>query len=160
MQSILYPWVTDLGLRHQGALLSGMRSCDTAPRHDPSKLLSRVLRASVLIPHAGRFPDERVGYIVWVESEVEWWEKYVTPFLKSYDQYPNHFVVHILQAAEIIGYSAPEECPFFNLRWLEFYKRMCLSLHVNPEGKDQMNERLDADNETFIRNQDEMRGRK
>jgi hypothetical protein len=159
MTSILYPWVMELGLRHQGALMSAMRSCDTAPRHDPSKMLSRVMRASVLTPHSGRFPEERASYIVWVKDERQWWDEYTSPFLRSYDQYPNHFVVHILQAAEIIGYCAPLfECPFFGARWREFYDRMCLSLHVNPETPGQMHTRLNADGETFVRNQDEMRG--
>ena len=53
MPSILLPWVTELGLRHQGVLLSAIRGCDTAPRNDASKNLVRCLRAELLLPHCG-----------------------------------------------------------------------------------------------------------
>lgn len=33
MPSIIQPWVENIGLRHQGVLVSAMRGCDTAPRH-------------------------------------------------------------------------------------------------------------------------------
>ena len=37
----------ELGLRHQGVLISAMRGCDTAPRSDPSKVIQRILRGAV-----------------------------------------------------------------------------------------------------------------
>ena len=51
MTSILQNWVMNLGLRHQGVLVSSIRGCDNAPRHDPSKIIQRLLRGSILIPH-------------------------------------------------------------------------------------------------------------
>lgn len=39
MPSIWQEWAQNLGLRHQGVLIAGVgRGCDTAVRHDPSKI--------------------------------------------------------------------------------------------------------------------------
>jgi hypothetical protein len=71
MPSILQSWVEKLGLRHQGVLVSAMRGCDLAPRHDPSKLAQRLLRGAVLEPHCGRVVKP-VSYIVVEPDEIKW----------------------------------------------------------------------------------------
>lgn len=152
MTSILQPWVENLGLRHQGVLVSALRGCDVAPRHDPSKLIQRLLRGSVLIPHCGRTGQPKT-YIV-VEPDLhKWWEA-VTPFLRSWDHYPNHYVMHFIHATEILGYYAPDDEPSFGSRWFSFYSKACHALHVNPETREQLDHRLNLDEEAFFANQD------
>lgn len=147
MTSIFLEWTTKIGLRHQGVLVSAMRGCDTAPRHDPSKLAQRILRASVLMPHAGRLVNP-ASYITQEPDNEKWWDA-VNPFLYSWDHYPNHYVWHFIHAAEVIGYLAPDEHPIHASRWRRFYFAACAKQHVAPESEREMNKRLNADEELF-----------
>lgn len=151
-QSILQDWVTELGLRHQGVLMSAMRGCDLAPRHDPSKIAQRILRGAVLIPHAGRFANP-ASYITFERDELKWWAM-ISPFLESWDHYPNHYVVHFIHAAEIIGYYGPADYPVYAPRWEKVYLNACHKLHLNPESREQLDDRLNADEEKFKERQD------
>jgi len=157
MPSIWQPWAQEIGLRHQGVLIAGVgRGCDIAIRHDPSKVSQRLLRGAVLVPHCGRFANPKT--YIWQERDAGKWWAGLVPFMNSWDHYPNHYVVHFVHAAEVIGYCGPDEFPVFSSRWKEFYERACKTLHVNPEMADQLNARLDADEEEFYKNQDVVRG--
>lgn len=147
MASILLPWVENIGLRHQGVLMSSIRGCDIAPRHDPSKLAQRLLRAAILMPHAGRFANP-LSYIT-IEPEEGRWFATMRAFSASWDHYPNHYVMHFLHACEIVGYKAPLEVPTFSRRFLMFYDEACNILHVNPEKQSQLDDRLNADEAKF-----------
>lgn len=147
MSSILQPWVQDLGLRHQGVLVSACRGCDVAPRHDPSKLMQRILRGAILEPHCGR-EVKPVSYIV-VEDDPTLWDAAMHAFSSSWDHYPNHYVLHVLHAAEIIGYYGPGKAPTYSHRWNKWYLECCYIMHLNPESKDQLDSRLNADEEAF-----------
>lgn len=147
MPSILQPWVEELGLRHQGVLVSAMRGCDIAPRHDPSKIAQRLLRGAVLEPHCGR-TGKPMTYIM-VEEDYGKWEDLMSPFLHSWDHYPNHYVMHFIHAVEIIGYLGLITIPVFSHRWLEFYKRACNLLHLNPETAEELNNRLNKEEAEF-----------
>jgi hypothetical protein len=46
-KSILQDWVQSLGLRQQGVILTAIRGCDTAPKLDTAKALTRSLRECV-----------------------------------------------------------------------------------------------------------------
>jgi hypothetical protein len=133
-----------------------MRGCDLAPRHDPSKIAQRLLRAAVLVPHGGRFANPKT-YIT-VEPDAEKWREAMAAFLSSWDHYPNHYVVHFIHACEIVGYHGPHEFPVFGERFENFYLNACLALHVNPETREQLDARLLADNEKFLAAQELMRG--
>jgi hypothetical protein len=147
MASIIQPWVEGIGLRHQGVLVSAMRGCDIAPRYDPSKLVQRLLRGAVLEPHCGR-TGKPMTYIMIEPDHAKWWE-IALPFLRSWDHYPNHYVMHFIHATEIIGYLGPNEAPVFSDRWSDFYLRACHALHLNPESRAQLNERLDREEAAF-----------
>lgn len=156
MPSILLPWIETLGLRHQGVLMSAIRGCDVAVRHDPSKIAQRILRGALLIPHAGRFANPRT-YIWQIEDETEW-EAAMQPFANSFDHYPNHYVWHFIHAAEIIGYCGPDEHPVWPCRWLKFYEAMCHRMHVNVEMSWEMDDRLNMDEVNFHKKQQETGG--
>lgn len=147
MTSILQPWIERLGLRHQGVLVSAMRGCDLAPRHDPSKLAQRLLRGAVLEPHCGRFVKP-VSYIV-IEPDIKIWRDTMDAFISSWDHYPNHYVMHFIQAVEIIGYHGPVMSPVFADRWFQLYIKTANILHLNPESKEQLDQRLNADEQAF-----------
>jgi hypothetical protein len=143
-RSILQDWVMGLGLRHQGVLLTVIRGCDTAPKHDPSKLLTRCIREAILNPHCG---DSRKAatFIEWVDDRTLMAR--CDGFAKNLDHYPHHYVMHVIHAIEIIGYKHPSE--EVRCRWLTFYYRLVRGLHMNEETEAQLDQRLDADEETF-----------
>lgn len=148
-RSILQDWVQELGLRHQGVLVASVRGCDTAPRHDPSKLLSRCLRAEILNAHVGDAFKAKTFIEQVSSAELE---ERMNAFLKNCDHYPHHFVMHFVHAAEVVGYHGPSAEA--RMRWRGFYLRACNRLHMNPETSEQLDARLNADEESFAAAQD------
>lgn len=144
MKSILQDWVMELGLRHQGVLLTVVRGCDTAPKDDPSKLFTRCIRAVILNAHCGD-PAKARTFIESV-STYEMLSRF-TAFRSNLDHYPHHYCMHVIHAIEIIGYKHPIEGIRDEFGF--FYLKLCKGLHVNPETEDQLDERLNADEETF-----------
>lgn len=142
--SILQPWVEALGLRHQGVLLTCVRGCDTAPKDDASKLLTRCFRATILRPHCG---DAAKAATFIQQVDLDTLVNRMNAFRKNLDHYPHHYVMHFVHGAEIVGYKHPAE----NVGgpWRRFYFSLCRGLHVIPEPMSQLDERLDADEATF-----------
>jgi hypothetical protein len=142
----LQDWVVGLGLRHQGALLTTVRGCDTAPKNDPSKMFVRCLRALILNAHCGDPAKARtfIEHATFIEVEQRF-----TLFSRNCDHYPHHYVIHLLHSIEIIGYKHPDRATM--LLWRNFYDRLCRGLHLVPEEEEAMDSRLDADEETFAR---------
>lgn len=143
-KSILQDWVQELGLRQQGVLLTGVRGCDLAPKDDPTKLFVRSYRAMILVCHCG---DPRKARTFIEEVEDDELLRRFTAFRKNCEQYPSHWFLHMLHCIEIIGYCHPD--PLVRGTWSAFYYRLCDALHVNPETRDQLNIRLNADEEAF-----------
>ncbi len=135
----------ELGLRHQGVLVSAMRGCDGVPKDDDSKGLIRALRCEILNAHCGD-PAKAASFIEKVsQNELA---RRMTAVTSNFDHYPVHFIQHLMAAAEIIGYY-DGYCQGNGLMWLSFYELLCKKLHVNPETKEQCDKRLDADEKTF-----------
>jgi hypothetical protein len=150
MNSIVQDWAANLGLRHQGVLVSAVRGCDSVPREDPMKQLTRFYRTCLLKAHCG---DARkaASFMLHVDHASEF-DAIAKPVLKSLDHYPIHYLLHFMHAVQIMGYKMPAE----NLArywWQGFYNDLCRKLHVNPETEQQLDERLDADEATFARAQ-------
>ncbi len=147
MTSILQDWVMELGLRHQGVLVSAIRGCDGVPKDDDSKGLIRALRCEILNAHCGD-PVKAASFIEKVsQNELA---RRMTAVTANFDHYPVHFIQHLMAAAEIIGYY-DGYCQGNGLMWLSFYELLCKKLHVNPETKEQCDKRLDADEKTFAK---------
>ena len=151
MISVLQDWVMNLGLRHQGVLVSAMRGCDVAPRHDPSKIIQRLLRGSILIPHVGKYGNPKT--YMCIEDDVNKWWEYANAFLRNWDHYPNHYLIHFIHATEIIGYKGPINSPTFSDRWKMFYWQSCQALHFTPETEEHLDNRLNANEEEFFAQQ-------
>lgn len=144
MKSVLQDWVMTLGLRHQGVLLTAVRGCDTAPKNDPSKVLVRCYRAVILNPFCGSAKKAQT-FIEAVDS-TELLSRFLG-FRKNCDHYPQHYVSHLMHAAEIVGFKHPD--PATRACWTAFYVALCKGLHVNPETEFELDERLNADEVTF-----------
>lgn len=144
MKSVLQDWVIELGLRHQGVLLTSVRGCDTAPKNDPSKDLQRCLRETFINCFCGD-STKSLSFIEKVSDDEL--QNRMKAFADSHDEYPHHYVMHIIHASEIIGWYHPNSLTAS--RWNTFYRTMCKKMHVNSEGKDQLDSRLLADEKTF-----------
>lgn len=131
-------WTHALSRRMQAVLISAVRGCDGAPKHDPSKSVLWALRWDTLNPSDDHFnPRTTTSFMGYTATR----DKDLQTFLGSLDQYPFHFVMHVLHAAEICGYFHPDESR--RSWWFSLYIRACLQhLHVTPETKDEVVERL------------------
>ncbi len=142
MKSILQTWVMELGLRHQGVLLTAVRGCDTVHRDDPVKLIARALRGEMLEPHCGDITKSASFMHQYSSDQLL---LLMEAFAKSFDHYPLHYVIHLIHAAEIVGYYHPTRAD----RWGQFYVRMCSKLHMTPETKTELDHRLGMDEKSF-----------
>lgn len=147
--SILQDWVTALPIRYQGCLLGAIRGCDTLVKRHPAKTITRILRGHVLNPACGD-PRKATSFIEWCEDEHEF-DEAVTAFHNESDAMPHHFVMHLIHAAQILGYRHPTA----ELRalWLLFYIRAVRKMHLAIENEHQLELRLTADEETFGKDQ-------
>lgn len=130
-----------LGLRHQGVLLTGLRGCDGAIKEDCTKPILREMRGLILVPFDIRELNYDRGFMTGFPSQTA-----ATAFdslLRAIDHYPTHFIFHLIHAIEVIGFNHPSilVCDSYTLR----YRKLVRSLHLNPETYSQCNERLNED---------------
>jgi len=141
MTGIMKDWVNELGLRHQGVLVSAVRGVDNESKNDPTKALLRSYRNIVL----NSFNDHPSSFIDIVEfDEIK---TRMLNVLKDFDGYPVHFVFHLLYAAEIIGYKHPDELTRSLWNW--FYRTFVYKLHLNIENEEQLDARLTSNEDEF-----------
>lgn len=149
-RSVLQDWVMALGLRHQGSLLTAVRGCDDAPKDDPSKKFIRCYREVILNAHCGDAAKAATFIERCSPAEVR---LRFRDFRRSTDHYPHHYVMHVVHSIEIVGYHHPDEA--VRTLWQSFYFELCRSLHLNPETREQLETRLNADEQTFARRDSE-----
>lgn len=150
MNSVLQDWVMQLPLRYQGTLLTGIRSCDLAPKNPVSvvecngcstgedtaeRQLSAFLRWCVLNPADPREVDIPGA---WFKSTppAEWKPSQL-------GHYPLHWYSHLMHCFEVVGYCHPDDA--VREQCHEIYCRLAKNLHLNPETRIQMHERLVED---------------
>jgi hypothetical protein len=141
--SVMQEWTYDLSRRTQAVLIAAVRGCDGAPKEDPTKPIVRSLRAAIMVPSNLDYDPLKPGavdmetfmaYHPGVRTSMRQW-------LDSLDQYPMHFVMHLLHAAEIVGYRHPVHKIAEDYLWL--YMTACKNnLHVRPEAESELRERL------------------
>lgn len=142
MPSIVQDWVADLGLRHQGGLMTAVRGCDSVPKEDASKSLVRSYRSYILTAF-GRNPLSFIEF-----TPLSKLRERMQSVANNFDHYPIHFVLHLVQAAEIVGYHHPET--LVRQLWLHFYTLMCHKMHLQPESKEALDTRLYACETVFV----------
>lgn len=151
MKSVLQDWVMELPLRLQGTLLTAIRGCDLAPKFplppDSSYIiedgraigaereLTAFLRFCVMNP-----ADERE-----VDIPGAFFQSYPPTGWKpsQFGHYPEHWYAHLMHAFEVVGYCHP--APPIRDEGYEIYVKFVRNLHLNPESRAQMFERLTED---------------
>lgn len=155
-------WVNDLNFMMQSVLLTAVRAADGLPKNHVSKLLLRWYRRCVLYSafesrEAGRpivlsrpwtlgggsFTGPSYEGLHPIDEEATWrsFDRYVVDkYLASVDEIPHHFHLHLMHAAQIVGYYHSD--PVLRAWWNRFYLRCVNDMHLFPESKDAMDKRL------------------
>lgn len=150
--SIIQPWAADLGLRHQGVLVSAIRGCDSVNREDPSKYLVCVFRGVLLRPHCR---DLAKSASFMVPFDAENWDHASADFYRSIDHYPNHWLLHWTHACQIVGYKYRNNLPPASLEidtrdaFIQMYLRIVKKFHMEPETEVSLDARLNANEDDF-----------
>jgi hypothetical protein len=133
-------WVCQLPLRHQGVLLTAIRGCDGTPKDDSSKVLSTAIRRAILNPADHRESLNAYGFFGFGAERMK---KELPNFLYSLDQYPLHYITHLMHACEVLGYKypSPKTREFFN----KIYTMIVHKIHLQPELESVMDNRLTID---------------
>ncbi len=128
--TVLQPWVCDLSFMQQSVLIASIRGPDGIRKDHPVKVLMRWYRRCVLYSAfekviftspfttgGGSFTgpaclpvteDESFKKYGKHSSHVSWEDVMndsVDLYLRSVDELPHHFQLHLMHAAEIIGYA-------------------------------------------------------
>lgn len=137
-ESVLHDWVHALTFQQQALLMTGMRGPDNNEKHCHAKYIIRYLRGIVLKP-AGVWKGKNDNDFMWGDYDL--FMEYGKAFWSDHDEYPHHFIMHLVHCAEVVGYKHPDA----NIRgaWNWFYHKACQSFHMRFETEDMMDERLD-----------------
>ena len=145
MRSVIQDWVSSLTLMQQTVLLTAIRGPDGLRKESPAKPLLRAYRRVILLSAM----DGRVlsspydlggGSFTGPCTHEDGLIGVMIDFIKGVDEYPHHFLLHVIHAAEIVGYKHPD--PSVREVWSEFYFALCTDAHMNPESELQLDQRL------------------
>lgn len=150
MTQVMQDWTSELPLRAQGTLLTGIRGCDVAPKHPgsiderygcstgectPERGLVAFLRFCVLNAADPREIDIPGA---WFQSQppAEWRPS-------QFGHYPLHWYSHLMHSFQVVAYYHPDE--EIRRLTLEVYQRLAYALHLEPEPYWKMKDRLTED---------------
>lgn len=136
-ETVLHDWVCDQKFQIQALLLTAMRGPDENNKYNAAKSIIRYLRGVVIKP-AGNWLGKNDNDFMW--GEYDKFNAFANTFWQDHDEYPHHFIMHLVHCAEVLGYCHPDEQ--IGLDWLSFYYNACNAFHMNPETKAQMLNRL------------------
>lgn len=136
-ESVLHPWVHKLTFQMQALLTTAMRGPDENNKFNTAKAIIRYLRGVVLKP-AGDWRNLNDNDFMW--GEYNYFSGFAEKFWEDHDEFPHHFIMHLVHCAEVVGYKHPNQ----QVRgsWNIFYQNACRAFHMNPETEKQMDKRL------------------
>lgn len=165
---VLQDWVLNLPLMQQTVLLTAIRGPDNTPKYGPVKMLMRWYRRCVLIsaldnlvlrtpsdPRGGSFTGPSIdskGPDVMHSGWEPDMDRIVDEYLRTVDALPHHFHMHLMHAAEIIGYQHSDAR--IASWWLHVYYRFARDMHLTPETLDALNERLGDSRANWLKHAD------
>ena len=145
MRSVLQPWVMELGLRHQGVLVSAVRGPDGLPKQHVVKTFVRAFRADTLVS----FADAPASFICFLDRPE--FTDLLSKLFGSLDELNLHYIMHFLHATEILSCKHPDQqrrdC------WSMLYLGLVRKLHLTPETPQELDERLNAHEDVFAADQ-------
>lgn len=136
-ESVLHTWVHQLTFQMQALLLTSMRGPDENNKYNSAKAITRYMRGTVIKP-AGNWGGKNDNDFMWGDYDV--FNEYAKTFWSDHEEYPHHFIMHLVHCAEVVGYKCPDvwtaHC------WKQFYYDSCKAFHMNPESEEEMDARL------------------
>jgi hypothetical protein len=160
-------WVHQLSIMQQSVLLGIVRGPDGVEKYHPVKPLLRWYRRCILIsaldgrvlatpyePGGGSFTGPSLNHQC-ILYDGDWrpdMNKLVDAFMRTMDQMPIHFWLHMAHAFEIVGYKHPDEAIRGWFR--DVYFRMVNAMHVHPETEAELDRRLGDTREGWIERSD------
>lgn len=135
-ESVVQDWVCTLPFMQQALLMTAMRGPDGLPKYNTTKNIVRYIRGAVLKP-AGQITGNDNTFM-WINYGV--FDQFRKEFYNSVDEYPIHFYMHLVHAAEVIAYGHPSL--LISRAWYMFYAEACSGFHMNPESREEMYKRL------------------
>jgi hypothetical protein len=152
-KSVIQSWVSELTLMQQTVLLTALRGADTVAKFHVSKYLLRWFRRCVLLSAFDRCvltdPHDPRGGSFTGPIEADDLDELTSRYLRSVDELPLHFHLHLLHAAEIVGYKHPE--PRIRTWWRDFYFAASRDMHLQPESEPELDRRLGDDYDEWQR---------
>ena len=151
MPSVLQLWVMELPLRAQGTLLTGYRGCDLAPKNPIS-----IDERNGCSTGEDTVPRQLVAYLRYLTlvaadvREVDvpgaWFQSKPPGNWKpsQLGHYPLHWYSHLMHCFEVVGYLRPFNDVDTDIA-LGIYVRLARALHLSPETKEQLLQRLTED---------------
>lgn len=177
--NVLQPWCSCLSMMQQSVLIAAVRGPDGIRKDHVAKVFCRWLRRSFLLsafdkralldpyePGGGNFtgpcavihpmydfgnaPRDGIGTDKNGRHSID---AALDDYFRYVDEIPHHFQLHLMHAAEILGYKHPVT----EIRnwWWKCYTRMANDMHLNVETAEQMDRRL-GDNEKTWREAEEV----
>jgi hypothetical protein len=135
----------ELGLRHQGVLMSAVRGPDSIPKDHIVKRFVRAFRADTLVS----FADAPASFISFLDRGE--FSDLLRPLFASIDELNLHYAMHWLHAVQVIAFKHPDQqrrdC--WNMLYLGFVKK----LHLTPETPEELDARLNAHEDVFALDQ-------
>ncbi len=156
MPSVVQEWVHDLPIMQQSVLLAAIRGPDGLPKNHVSKFVLRWFRRCVLLsalhgqPGVGAIiarPDEEgggsfTGPSCGPETPYESFHDVMDTYFNNIDEVPHHFQLHLMHAAQILGYKHPSM--LIRVDWGSFYVTAVSDMHLFPELEMDLDARLAA----------------
>ena len=90
-------------------------------------------------PHSSRQIDQQI-VAYWEEQWPKAMHEIVHEYLRATDELPHHYQLHIMHAAEVLGYT--HHLAEVRNWWHECYLRLAQDMHLIPESEAEMKERL------------------
>lgn len=137
IESALHEWVHELTFQQQALLMTGMRGPDENNKYNAAKAITRYLRGAICKP-AGNWGGSNDNDFMW--GDYGKFVQHSQSFWLDHDEYPHHFIMHLIHCAEVIGYKMPNRS--HAEYWQDFYTEACHAFHMTPETEDEMDIRL------------------
>ena len=137
MSTVIRPWVSELTWKQQGVLICACRGVDGFPKEHPSKPLTRAYRQTLLMCADMDATSKGESFMSANPLDPELVHNFMDYQL---DSYPMHWLLHFTHAVEIIGCKHPD--PQTQIYWISLYFMITKALHMHPETKEEMDDRL------------------
>jgi hypothetical protein len=141
-KSVVKEWLAEhCSWKMQTVLLASFRGCDGLPKQDPSKAFTKRMRATLLHNADPNSTFYGGGAVLDDEGRAPIDDFFIDCSRGSMDAYPVHWLLHLLQAAEIVAYKCPDERAA--RYWQYFYLTGVKAMHLNPETRAELDARLE-----------------